>query len=84
VPRVIQIMPDTGALPKPHRDRARRSTARFANNADDLRFLLDVLGLWPDQDAQEPPTVAPMPLDPCSTSDRRRSPIQRPMRTPIP
>lgn len=34
-----------------HRAQARLTVARHARDADDLRHLLDVLALWPAQDA---------------------------------
>jgi hypothetical protein len=32
--------------------RARRALANIAHDADDLRLLLDALGLWPEQRAE--------------------------------
>jgi len=73
VPRVIQVMQATGTLPKTDRHKARHTTARLAKDTDDLHYLLDVLGLWPNQDGKQP-LVPPMPIDPCTLSIRRRRP----------
>lgn len=43
------------------RHKARLTTARYARDTDDLRRLLDVLGLWPAADhqpaAKQPPAL---------------------------
>lgn len=53
------------------RRRARLTVARNAANADELRHFLNLLDLWPAQDTDEYPTVAPKPLDPGTISIRR-------------
>jgi hypothetical protein len=53
------------------RQRARHVVARNARNADELTHFLNVLDLWPKQDDDEYPTVAPKPLDPGTISIRR-------------
>ncbi|MGH3985723.1 MAG: hypothetical protein ACRDTZ_00190 [Pseudonocardiaceae bacterium] len=50
--------------PRSHaeRARARRTTAAYARDTDDLRLLLDVLGLWPHTDPRRPPSPLPSPF----------------------
>lgn len=42
------------------RDRARRAVAGFARDAADLRYLFNVTGLWPADDAEARP-LTPTP-----------------------
>lgn len=37
-------------ISREQRRKARLATARFALDAADLKLMLDMLGLWPDQD----------------------------------
>lgn len=67
-------MPREVPLPLPvpieHRRRARQTIARHALDAQDLRYLLNVLALWPEQDGLGP-RVAPLALDPGIVRRRR-------------
>lgn len=54
------------------RDCARRATARNATGADDLRTLLDVLGLLPSQDKLATVT-GPSSIDPGDAYPSRRA-----------
>lgn len=68
--------PNTAALTT--RGKARRTLAANAHNADDLKHLLDVLGLWPHQDHTQPRT-GPFHFDPHQQVDpvRTRRPKHR-------
>lgn len=49
--------PDYRLSASEKRDAARRCVAGQARDAEDLRFLLTVMGLWPGQDDQRFPTT---------------------------
>jgi hypothetical protein len=60
---VAPVVPRTVA----ERGRARRVVARFATDAEDLKYLLNLTGLWPRDDAEA------LPLTPTPSWDGGRS-----------